>query len=399
MTAASPSSSSAPSDAPALPLLSGPQAATPAELALALVSVASVSGTEEPLADAVAEALAALPHLEVLRHGNTVVARTHLGRPERVVIAGHLDTVPVSLHTDNVPGRRESRGGQEVIWGRGSVDMKGGDAVLLHLAATLSAPRRDVTWVFYDNEEVTSDLNGLGRTLRERPEWLEADFAILAEPTGARVEGGCNGTLRLILTVHGLAAHSGRSWKGVNAVHAAGVLIERAATAPVREAEVEGLVYREGFSVVDISAGIAMNTIPDRCRLSINYRFAPDLSAEDALDRALRILAGLPADGDERAPTITAGTGPVEVVVDDLSPAARPGLNSPMAAELIAAVRARGGEVGPKYGWTDVARFSAAGIPAINLGPGDPMLCHTDDEHCPVEQIEDVAAILRDWLS
>lgn len=396
MTAASPS---APSGAPVLPPLVGPQAATPAELALALVDVASVSGTEEPLADAVQAALAALPHLEVLRHGNTVVARTRLGRPERVVIAGHLDTVPISLHTNNVPGRRESRQGQEVIWGRGSVDMKGGDAVLLHLAATLSAPRRDVTWVFYDNEEVTSDLNGLGLTLRERPEWLEADFAVLAEPTGARIEGGCNGTLRLILTVHGLAAHSGRSWKGVNAVHAAGTLIERVATAPVREVEVEGLVYREGLSVVDINAGIAMNTIPDRCRLSVNYRFAPDLSAQDALDRALRILAGLPADGDERAPTITAGTGPVEVVVDDLSPAARPGLETPMAAELIAAVRARGGEVGPKYGWTDVARFSAAGIPAINLGPGDPMLCHTDDEHCPVDQIEDVAAILRDWLS
>ncbi|BDA65020.1 succinyl-diaminopimelate desuccinylase [Actinomyces capricornis] len=382
-----------------LPSLSGPDAATPAQIALALVDAFSVSGCEGPLADAVQEALEALPHLQVLRHGNTVVARTSLGRPERVVIAGHLDTVPVSHHTGNVPGRLEEREGQEVIWGRGSVDMKGGVAVLLHLAATLSSPSRDATWVFYDNEEVTSDLNGLGRVLRERPEWLEADFAVLAEPTGAQIEGGCNGTLRLILTVHGLAAHSGRSWRGVNAVHAAAPLIERAATAPVREVEVEGLVYREGFSVVDIAAGIAMNTIPDRCRLSVNYRFAPDLSAQEALDRALRILAGLPADGDEHAPVITAGSGEVEVVVDDLSPAARPGLETPMAAELIEAVRARGGDVGPKYGWTDVARFSAAGIPAINLGPGDPMLCHTDDEHCPVNQIEDVAAILRTWLS
>ncbi len=283
--------------APRLPPLGGPDAAVPERIALELVNAFSVSGCEGPLADAVQEALEALPHLAVLRHGNTVVARTTLGRAERVVIAGHLDTVPVSERTENVPGRLERREGQEVIWGRGSVDMKGGVAVLLHLAAALSSPSRDVTWVFYDNEEVTSELNGLGRVLRERPQWLEADFAVLAEPTGAQIEGGCNGTLRLILTVHGLAAHSGRSWRGVNAVHAAAPLIERVASAPVREVEVEGLVYREGFSVVDIAAGIAMNTIPDRCRFSVNYRFAPDLSAEEALDRALRILAGLPVEG------------------------------------------------------------------------------------------------------
>ena len=123
-----------------LPPLTGPGAATPAELALALVGVRSVSGAEAPLADAVETALGELEHLEVLRHGNTVVARTHLGRPERVVIAGHLDTVPVSRRTDNVPGRLECREGTEVIWGRGSVDMKGGVAVALH--PEHAAPRR-----------------------------------------------------------------------------------------------------------------------------------------------------------------------------------------------------------------------------------------------------------------
>lgn len=402
-----------------LPPLTGPGAASPAELTLALVGIRSVSGAEAPLADAVEAALGGLEHLEVLRHGNTVVARTHLGRPERVIIAGHLDTVPVSLHTDNVPGRLERCEGAEVIWGRGSVDMKGGVAAALHLAATLSAPRRDVTWVFYDNEEVTSDLNGLGLTLQAHPDWLEADFAVLGEPTGAQIEGGCNGTLRVYLTVHGTAAHSGRAWRGVNAVHAAAPIIDRAAGAPVREVEVEGLTYRESFSVVTIEAGVATNTVPDRCRIGVNYRFAPDLSAEQALARALRILAGLPVDGaggaggadgpdsagisdsadDTELPVITAGTGRVDVVVDDLSPAARPGLDSPLAAELVAAVRARGGGVGPKYGWTDVARFSAVGVPAVNLGPGDPMLCHTDDEHCPVEQIDAVTSVLRDWLA
>ena len=374
-------------------------AGDPGALALALVRVPSVSGAEAPLADAVQAALAARDHLEVLRHGNTVVARTRLGRAERVVVAGHLDTVPVSRRTGNVPGRLEERDGQTVVWGRGSVDMKGGVAVGLHLAATLAAPRRDVTWVFYDNEEVADELNGLGRALAAHPDWFEADLAVLGEPTGAGIEGGCNGTLRLILDVPGLAAHSGRAWRGVNAIHAASTLIERVRAAPLRTVDVEGLAYRESFSVVRIEGGAAANTIPDRCRVTVNYRFAPDLTAEAALARARRVLAGLGADGDEAEPVIDAGTGPVAVELDDLCPAARPGLDSPMARELIALVRERGGGVGPKYGWTDVARFSAAGVPAVNLGPGDPMLCHTDDEHCPVAQIEAVAGALRAWLA
>ena len=400
----------------ALPDLNGDLGA----LTLALVSAPSVSGAEAPLADAVQAALAAHTHLEVLRHGNTVVARTRLGRRERVVVAGHLDTVPISPRTDNVPGRIEShenleslesledlggtgaqdgQGGQTVVWGRGSVDMKGGIAVGLQLAATLTAPRRDVTWVFYDNEEVVGERNGLGRALAAHPDWFEADLAILGEPTGAGVEGGCNGTLRLILDVPGRAAHSGRAWRGVNAIHAASTLIERVKAAPVRTVEVDGLAYRESFSVVLIEGGTATNTIPDHCRVTVNYRFAPDLTAEEALARAKRVLAGLDPVGEETDPVIDAGTGRVDVELDDLSPAARPGLDSPMARELIELVRERGGAVGPKYGWTDVARFSAAGIPAVNLGPGDPMLCHTDDEHCPVAQIETVAQILRAWLA
>ena len=374
-------------------------AGDPGALALALVDVPSVSGAEAPLADAVQAALAARDHLEVLRHGNTVVARTRLGRAERVVVAGHLDTVPVSRRTGNVPGRLEERDGQTVVWGRGSVDMKGGVAVGLHLAATLAAPRRDVTWVFYDNEEVVAERNGLGRALAAHPDWFEADLAVLGEPTGASIEGGCNGTLRLVLDVPGLAAHSGRAWRGVNAIHAASTLIERVRAAPLRTVDVEGLAYRESFSVVRIEGGVAANTIPDRCRVTVNYRFAPDLTAEAALARARRVLAGLGADGDEAEPVIDAGTGPVAVELDDLCPAARPGLDSPMARELIALVRERGGGVGPKYGWTDVARFSAAGVPAVNLGPGDPALCHTDDEHCPVAQIEAVAGALRAWLA
>lgn len=368
-------------------------------LTLALVDTPSVSGSEAPLADAVEAALAGCSHLEVARHGNTVVARTHLGRAERVLVAGHLDTVPVSERTTNVPGRMEERDGRQVVWGRGSVDMKGGVAVGLHLAAALTAPSRDVTWVFYDNEEVNGDLNGLGLALDAHPEWFAADLAVLCEPTGAAIEGGCNGTLRLVLEVPGTAAHSARSWRGANAVHAAGELIARAAAAPVRTVEVDGQAYRESFNVVLIEGGVAMNTIPDSCRLHVNYRYAPDLGPREALSRALRIMAGIDPRDEEEDPAVEVSTGTVAVRVDDLCDAARPGLDSPLAAGLVAVVRARGGGVGPKLGWTDVARFSAAGVPAINLGPGDPMLCHTDDEHCPVSQVEEVASILREWLS
>lgn len=379
-----------------------------AALTLALVDTPSVSGHETDLADAVTDLLAAQSHLEVLRDGDTIVARTHLGRSRRVIVAGHLDTVPISPRTANVPGRLEMREVdgrlQEVVWGRGSVDMKGGVAAILHLAVSLSSPRYDVTWVLYDHEEVAAHLSGLGRAVAAHPDWFEADFAVLGEPTAAGIEGGCNGTLRLFVDVPGVAAHSGRAWRGANAIHAAGELVRRVAAAPTREVEVEGLTYRESFSVVSIQGGHTLNSVPDSCRLAVNYRFAPDLDSGVALARAWHVLAGSSPEAVAQAeagqePVIDGGTGAARVTVDDLSPAARPGLDSPLARELAAIVRREGGSVGPKYGWTDVARFSAAGVPAVNLGPGDPMLCHTDDEHCPVSQITQVAAVLGQWLA
>ena len=388
----------------------------PAELALALVNTPSVSGDERALSDAVEAQLRQCAHLEVSRSGDTVVARTHLGRAQRVVIAGHLDTVPVSLNSHNVPGRLETRAGEQALWGRGSVDMKSGVAAQLHLAAMLETPRYDVTWVFYDHEEVTGDLNGLGRTMAAHPEWIDGDFAILGEPTDGGVEGGCNGTLRLILTVPGIAAHSGRAWRGDNAVHKSVPILANCANAPVRDVEVEGLVYKESFSVVKVAAGIATNTVPDECKITVNYRFAPDLSDGQALLRALQILNGTAVE-ELAGPQSAAYAGAaqsiqqlvtmnelenlhgIQVNLDDLSSAARPGLDSALGTELLALVRQHGGAVGPKYGWTDVARFSAMGIPAVNLGPGDPMLCHTDDEHCPVSQIHDVVRVLSQWLS
>src|SRR6478672_6766721 len=187
-------------------------------LTAALCDIPSVSADEARIADTIEATLRAhAPHLELVRDGDAIVARTRLGRAQRVVIAGHIDTVPIN---DNLPTRRSVDDGVDTLWGRGTVDMKGGCAVLLALAVQLAEPAYDVTWVWYDHEEVASELNGLGRLARTRPELLEGDFAILGEPSNGVVEGGCNGTLRVELRTTGRRAHSARAWMGVNAVHA-----------------------------------------------------------------------------------------------------------------------------------------------------------------------------------
>jgi succinyl-diaminopimelate desuccinylase len=349
--------------------------ADPVTLTRALIDVPSVSGDERAIADAVHQALGSLAHLEVLRDGDAVVARTHLGRPERVVIAGHLDTVPIA---GNLPSRLVGTGDTAVIHGRGSVDMKGGVAVQLRLAASIPAPVRDVTYVFYDAEEVESTRNGLGRLGRSHPDWLAADFAVLCEPTAALVEGGCQGTIRAEVETAGVAAHSARSWTGRNAIHAAAEVLDRLVAYQAREVDVDGLVYREGLNAVGITGGIAGNVIPDRCVVTVNYRFAPDRSVPDAEAHLRQVFAGF------------------TVRITDAAAAARPGLGHPAAASFMAAV---GGTPGPKFGWTDVARFAALGIPAVNYGPGDPNLAHTDGEHCPVSDILACEGGLRRWLT
>ncbi len=348
-------------------------------LTAALCDLASVSGAETALADAVEAALRGYPHLEVLRDGDAVVARTHLGRPSRVVVAGHIDTVPVA---DNLPTRLVGEGDEAVLWGRGTVDMKGGVAVQLALAAALAAPTRDVTWVFYDHEEVDAALNGLGRIARNHPDWLAADFAVLCEPTDAGLEGGCNGTLRAEVRVPGVAAHSARAWTGVNAIHGAAPVLARLAAYEPAAVAVDGLVYREGLNAVLISGGVATNVIPDACVVTVNYRFAPSRSVDEAAAHVRELLDGF------------------EVVVTDAAAGARPGLDDPAAAEFAAAVLGvTGGAPAPKYGWTDVARFSALGVPAVNFGPGDPLLAHKDDERLPVAQLALCHDALRAWLT
>lgn len=366
------------------------------DLAAALCDVESVSGGESPLADLVEAALRGLDpsgeHLEVLRDGDAVVARTRLGRTERVVLAGHLDTVP--LAGGDVPSRREVVDGAERLVARGATDMKAGLAVQLAAAAAVvdalaSAPERvvrDVTWVAYDHEEVDSALNGLGRLVRHHPDWLAGDVAVLGEPTSAGIEGGCQGTLRAEVRLRGRAAHSARSWAGVNAVHLAAPVLARLAAYEARRIEVDGLEYREGLNAVGISGGVAGNVVPDACTVVVNHRFAPCWSEAEAEAHVREVFAGLEEVG-------------AEVVVVDSAPGARPGLGHPAVADFVRRVLETSGRSPvAKLGWTDVARFSALGVPAVNFAPGDPLLAHTDGEWCPTAEVAACREVLLDWL-
>ncbi|WP_432546845.1 succinyl-diaminopimelate desuccinylase [Kineococcus sp. SYSU DK004] len=355
------------------------------ELTRRLCDVPSVSGDERALADAVEAALRSFGGpggvLEVVRDGDAVVARTALGRAERVLLAGHLDTVPLT-DPPNLPVRREEHPADgDVLVGRGTCDMKGGVAVQLALAreaaAAPDALTHDLTFVFYDHEEVEADRNGLGRLARTAPDLLAADFAVLLEPTSAVVEGGCNGTLRAEVTTTGVAAHSARSWRGVNAIHAAADVLARLARYEPRTVDVDGLAYREGLNAVAVTGGIAGNVVPDRCTVTVNYRFAPAWSAAEAEQHVREVFAGH------------------DVRITDAAEGARPGLDLPAAAAFVART---GESARPKYGWTDVARFSALGVPAVNFGPGDPSTAHADDERCPVQDLHRCLAALRSWL-
>ena len=346
-----------------------------ASLTAALVDVASESGNEKQLADLVEQALRGCAGLRVERDGNVILARTELGRAERVVLAGHLDTVPIA---GNVPSRIED--GRLI--GCGTSDMKSGDAVMLRVAHLVGTgdltPRVDLTWVFYDCEEVEASRNGLGRIARERPRVLDADLAVLLEGTNGTIDGGCQGTLRAIVSVPGVRAHSARSWLGSNAIHSAAAVLGTLAHYEAREVDVDGLLYREGLNAVAITGGIAGNVIPDLCEITVNYRFAPDRSEAEAFEHVRTLFSGY------------------DVRLTDSAPGARPGLDAPLAAAMVAAT---GEPARAKLGWTDVALFGGLGIPAVNFGPGDPNLAHKIDESVDLEIIGATEAALVRFLA
>jgi len=340
------------------------------ELTRILCDIESVSGEEKVLADRIEATLATAPHLEVIRHGNTVAARTTSNAPHRVLIAGHIDTVPVS---GCLPARIEG----DELWGRGSVDMKGGVASHLIHAMNPAPARHSVTWVFYDQEEVDAAKNGLGVFAQAHPDWMVADFGILGEPSNAVIEGGCNGTLRAVVSATGKQAHSARPWMGVNAIHALSALLERLSTHTPETRLVEGLEYRESLQAVGISGGVAGNVVPDQASVTINYRFAPDRSVDEAIAYVSQLCDGYAAE------------------VVDVAAGARPGMDSAIAQDFVAFV---GHPPAPKYGWTDVSRLSEAGIPAVNFGPGDPSLAHSPDEKVPLAQLQLAHDTLGRWL-
>jgi succinyl-diaminopimelate desuccinylase len=279
--------------------------------------------------------------------------------------------VPIA---DNVPSRRDG----DRLYGCGTSDMKSGDAVLLHLAGTLAEPAYDLTFVLYDNEEVEAEKNGLKRLVETRRELLEADLAILMEPTNGQVEAGCQGTLRVRVTVPGRRAHSARGWLGENAIHAAAPVLTRLVAYDNRVVEIDGCTYREGLNAVRIDGGVAGNVVPDLCTVLVNFRFAPDRSLEQAYEHVREVFPDY------------------EVELTDGAPGALPGLASPAAQHFVQAI---GTTPVAKYGWTDVARFAELGIPALNFGPGDPNLAHTREESVEVARIVDAERVLRSYLS
>ena len=338
------------------------------DVTAALIDISSESHHEHELADALEAALSGLAHLTLRRSGNALIAE--IGEPH-VVIAGHLDTVPAA---GNLPHRIEG----DRLFGLGSVDMKGGVAIAAKLAHDVTEPHTGVRFIFYDCEEVAAVHNGLARLADEDDAILRADLAIVMEPSNGMVEGGCQGTIRVEVRTEGERAHSARSWKGTNAIHGAAEILARLAAYQPREPIVDGLRYREGLNAVGILGGVAGNVIPDECVVTVNYRFAPDRSVPEAIDHVREVFSGY------------------DVTVIDEAPGARPGLDQLVVQQFVESV---GVPVEPKYGWTDVARFSSAGTPALNYGPGDPTLAHTVGENVAVEQIREVYQSLRNWLS
>ncbi|MCH4859574.1 succinyl-diaminopimelate desuccinylase [Bifidobacterium pseudolongum] len=373
-----------------------------------IMAVYSVSDAEGPLTNRVERFLKRYPHLQVHRDGDTVVASTDLGRKNRVILAGHLDTVPV---LDNFPPKWLAPGdplidkdvaemypGTPVMWGRGATDMKASDAVLLYLAATLTDPKVDLTFVFYDHEEVAAEYNGLGRVVEDHPDWIQGDFAIIGEPTSCGIEAGCNGTMRFDVIANGVAAHSARAWMGDNAIHKAAEILDRLVAHKDEAVDVDGLIYQEGLNATLISGGNGTNVIPSECRVHVNYRFAPDKTLAEA--KALMIGEGAESElGNGEHPATGGFFHGFDIEMCDESPSARPGMSDPLVQSLVKLVEERTGRQPlAKLGWTDVARFSQLGVPAVNLGAGSPLLAHKNNEQVPNSDLTLMAGILIDWL-
>lgn len=341
-----------------------------------LAAIPSVSRAEGPIVDHLDAVLSAAPWLERTRVGDNLVARTDLGRPQRLVLAGHTDTVPAN-------GNADPRRDGDTLWGLGTADMKGGLAVMVELALGVPEPAVDLTFAFYAREEIAAVESGLEELFVERPDLLRGDVAILGEPTDGEVEAGCQGTLRLEVTLAGERAHSARPWMGRNAVHRLALLLTLLDTHEPRQPVIDGLHFREALQAVAVSGGVATNVIPDAAMVALNHRFAPDRTPEEAEAAVRGLLAPVLEDGDR-----------IELV--DVAPGAAPALDHPLLAAL---VQRHGLGVRAKLGWTDVARFAARGVPAVNLGAGDSALAHNAGERVEGHRLAATYRALHDLVT
>lgn len=338
-----------------------------------LMAIPSQSRSEAALADMIEDALRGRRWLEVERIGDNVIARTTLGHGQRLVLAGHLDTVPpVGNETPRLEG--------DTLWGVGASDMKGGLAVMLDLATTVDQPVVDITWCFYAREEIGRADSGLRELWQARPDLLAGDAAILGEPTCALVEAGCQGTMRVRVTLRGVRAHTARPFTGRNAIHRVAPLLQRVADWPGREVVLDGCTYAEQLQAVAVEGGVAGNVVPDEARVTLNHRYAPDRGAKESEAFLLELLRG----------TWDPKTGDAWEVLD-ASDGAPPSLEHPLLGAL---VEKSGAAPKAKVGWTDVASFWEHGVPAANFGPGDPLLAHHPDERVSTPQLERARQVL-----
>lgn len=342
-----------------------------------LVAIASPSHDESALAAHVADRLAGAGHLEVERVGDNVIARTQWNRDRRVILAGHLDTVPAQ-------GNEVPRVEDDVCRGLGAADMKGGLAVMAHLAEVLTGSPFDLTFLFYSCEEVDMRHSGLVQLAELRPDLLAGDVAILGEPTNCLVEAGCQGNLRAEVRLGGMRAHTARPWMGTNAIHRLAAVLGVIESEQGRQPVIDGCRYREALQAVRVEGGVANNVVPDRVTLTLNHRYAPDRGHAEAMAWLAAVLG----------PTLDEGMGDaVEMVA--FSEAAPPGLGDPLLSRLL---ELTGEAPVAKLGWTDVSFFTSRGLAATNFGPGDPTLAHTRDEWVSRGDLERAYRVLTELL-
>lgn len=373
------------------------------DLTAELVAIPSVSHNEQEVCAYVEAELRKLPWLEVERIGDNVVARTNLGRPSRLILGGHLDTVPPSDPDGDVGLRRDG----DILWGTGSSDMKGALAVYLMLARQIPEPSIDVSYVFYAREEVARKYSGLLEIQAARPDLLECDAAILGEPTDGVIEAGCQGGLRASVKVAGERAHAARAWMGENAVHGLAPLLSALRAYQPRKPVIDGCEFHESMQAISATGGIAGNVVPDEAEVVISHRFAPDHTTAEAEQHVKDFVAkAFAAEGyaAEDRNDGSSSTPKFKIEILDTAPACPPSLNHPLLQSLIEAVTSNPSlpasttPVRAKLGWTDVAFFGEQNIPAANFGPGNPLLAHAPNEQISAPNLhhnyETLAAVL-----